>query len=119
MFACKYHSGKSQDYPASLELHKIYRVLPDEDAATDGDIRVVDESGEDYLYPLGPKDRQLVAPSVRGCVKTRESERSRGTNPRRRPTQYRTVGGSQRMLARNYIWKDAMLSTQLWKRNNG
>jgi hypothetical protein len=34
-----------------LELHKIYRVLPDEDAAEDGDIRVVDESGEDYLYP--------------------------------------------------------------------
>ena len=39
------------EYPASLELHKIYRVLPDEDAAEDGDIRVVDESGEDYLYP--------------------------------------------------------------------
>ncbi len=38
-------------YPASLEVHKIYRVLPDEDAATDGDLRVVDESGEDYLYP--------------------------------------------------------------------
>ena len=39
------------DYPASLELHKIYRVLPDEDAVIDGDIRVIDESGEDYLYP--------------------------------------------------------------------
>jgi hypothetical protein len=39
------------DYPASLELHKIYRVLLDEDAATDGDLRVIDESGEDYLYP--------------------------------------------------------------------
>jgi hypothetical protein len=39
------------DYPASLELHKIYRVLPDEDAASEGDIRVIDESGEDYLYP--------------------------------------------------------------------
>ncbi len=39
------------DYPASLELHKIYRVLPDEDAAKDGDIRIIDESGEDYLYP--------------------------------------------------------------------
>jgi len=38
-------------YPASLELHKIYRVVPDEEAAADGDIRVVDESGEDYLYP--------------------------------------------------------------------
>ena len=41
----------NSEYPASLELHKIYRVLPDEDAATDGDIRVIDESGEDYLYP--------------------------------------------------------------------
>jgi hypothetical protein len=39
------------EYPASLELHKIYRVLPDADAAVDGDIRVIDESGEDYLYP--------------------------------------------------------------------
>ncbi len=39
------------EYPASLELHKIYRVLPDEDAAADGDLRVIDESGEDYLYP--------------------------------------------------------------------
>ncbi len=39
------------DYPVSLELHKIYRVFPDEDAAQDGDIRVIDESGEDYLYP--------------------------------------------------------------------
>ncbi len=40
-------------YPVSLELHKIYRVLPDEDAEPDGDLRVVDESGEDYLYPAG------------------------------------------------------------------
>ena len=38
------------DYPASLEMHKIYRVLPDEDAAADGDIRIIDESGEDYLF---------------------------------------------------------------------
>jgi hypothetical protein len=39
------------DYPASLERHKVYRVLLDEEAAQDGDIRVIDESGEDYLYP--------------------------------------------------------------------
>lgn len=38
----------NRDYAASLELHKIYRVLRDEDPAEDGDIRVVDESGEDY-----------------------------------------------------------------------
>lgn len=42
---------KNNDYPASLEVHKIYRVLPDDDAAADGDVRVIDESGEDYLYP--------------------------------------------------------------------
>ena len=41
----------NSEYPASLELHKIYRVLPDKDAERDGDLRVVDESGEDYLYP--------------------------------------------------------------------
>lgn len=41
----------NMDYPASLELHKIYRVLPDKDAAAEGDIRIIDESGEDYLYP--------------------------------------------------------------------
>lgn len=40
----------NSDFPASLELHKIYRALPDEDAASDGDIRIIDESGEDYLY---------------------------------------------------------------------
>ena len=37
-------------YPASLERCKIYRVLPDNEAAREGDIRIVDESGEDYLY---------------------------------------------------------------------
>ena len=40
----------NEDYEASLELHKIYPVIPDEDAEVDGDVRVVDESGEDYLY---------------------------------------------------------------------
>jgi hypothetical protein len=42
---------KNAGYPASLELHKIYRVVPDAGAARDGDVRIVDESGEDYLYP--------------------------------------------------------------------
>lgn len=34
-----------------LELRKVYQVLPDKRAARDGYIRVVDESGDDYLYP--------------------------------------------------------------------
>jgi hypothetical protein len=40
----------SSGYPAALERHKIYRVLSDKDAADHGDLRVIDESGEDYLY---------------------------------------------------------------------
>lgn len=38
--------------PVSLELRKIYETLPDLDAEKSGLVRVVDESGEDYLYPL-------------------------------------------------------------------
>jgi len=34
-----------------LELKKVYRVLPDKRAGEDGYIRIIDESGEDYLYP--------------------------------------------------------------------
>ena len=34
-----------------LELRKLYQVLPDEAAAADGLLRIIDESGEDYLYP--------------------------------------------------------------------
>ena len=41
----------NSDYPASLELHKIYRSVFDKEAEEEGDIRIIDESGEDYLYP--------------------------------------------------------------------
>ena len=41
----------NSNYPAALELHKVYRVVSDEDAERDGDLRIIDESGEDYLYP--------------------------------------------------------------------
>jgi hypothetical protein len=42
---------RNRGYPASLELRKIYEVLADAEAAAHGLIRVIDESGEDYLYP--------------------------------------------------------------------
>lgn len=38
-------------YPASLEVRKIYELLPDARAKKAGMVRVIDESGEDYLYP--------------------------------------------------------------------
>ena len=41
----------NSDYPASLELHEIYRVIADKEAEDEGDIRIIDESGEDYIYP--------------------------------------------------------------------
>lgn len=40
----------NEDYKASLEVGKLYRVIPDEEVASRGYIRVVDESGEDYGY---------------------------------------------------------------------
>ena len=41
---------KNRGYEVSLEPRKIYEVLPDEDAAAHSLVRVIDESGEDYLY---------------------------------------------------------------------
>lgn len=41
---------ENEGYPAALELRKIYRVFPDKKAAKHSLMRVVDESGEDYLY---------------------------------------------------------------------
>lgn len=38
-------------YKASLVVRRIYRTITDSDAAKRGLIRVVDESGEDYLFP--------------------------------------------------------------------
>ncbi|MGB7922442.1 MAG: hypothetical protein WCF57_04295 [Pyrinomonadaceae bacterium] len=39
------------DDPASLEVRKVYQVIPDERAAKDDYLRIIDETGEDYLYP--------------------------------------------------------------------
>ena len=44
---------RNRGYEVALERRKIYRVLPDADAARHRQIRVIDESGEDYLYPQG------------------------------------------------------------------
>ena len=40
------------DYEASLITRKVYEVIPDEQAEKDDLIRVIDESGEDYLYHI-------------------------------------------------------------------
>jgi len=42
---------RNDEFPVSLELRKIYRAIDDSTALRDGMVRIVDESGEDYLYP--------------------------------------------------------------------
>ncbi len=42
----------NSNYPVSLEKKKLYEVIPDPEAEKHDQIRVIDESGEDYLFPL-------------------------------------------------------------------
>ncbi|MBI4881349.1 MAG: hypothetical protein HY812_17065 [Planctomycetes bacterium] len=42
---------ENRGYPAALEVRKIYRLVQDAAAEARGLVRVIDESGEDYLYP--------------------------------------------------------------------
>lgn len=42
---------RNTGYEISLELRKLYEALPDAKAAEHAQVRVIDESGEDYLYP--------------------------------------------------------------------
>lgn len=43
---------RNDGYEASLEVRKVYDVLADDDASRRGLIRVIDESGTDYLFPM-------------------------------------------------------------------
>ena len=64
LVVCVGNSG----YPASLEKRKIYVALRDDVAEKQGLLRVIDESGEDYLYPK-PFFRSIALPeSVRRAV---------------------------------------------------
>jgi hypothetical protein len=56
----------SSDGCGDLEVWKLYRVLPDKKAAKEDFLRVVDESGEDYLYPA---DRFVVVGLAPPAVK--------------------------------------------------
>ncbi len=56
---------RNDEYPASLEARKLYRVVPDASALKRGLLRVIDESGEDYLYPA----RYFLAVSLPQRVK--------------------------------------------------
>jgi hypothetical protein len=54
----------NEGYAASLEKRKIYQMVPDTRASTHQLIRVIDESGEDYLYPAKWFVPITVSPTV-------------------------------------------------------
>lgn len=59
---------RNDGYPASLERLKVYRALRDTLAARHGQLRVIDESGEDYLYPAELFEAIDLPPPVRRAV---------------------------------------------------
>jgi hypothetical protein len=61
---------KNDDYPASLESLKIYRIMRDSAASKLGMLRVVDESGEDYLYPEDHFIAIKLTPAVERFVRS-------------------------------------------------
>lgn len=64
LFICLDNSG----YEASLEQRKIYVALPDSRAERLGQLRIVDESGEDYLYPKSRFVAAALPQSIRRAV---------------------------------------------------
>jgi hypothetical protein len=69
---------KNDGYEASLEVRKIYRTLDDTDAQKHGLLRVIDKSGDDYLYPRGNFLRVILPQSTRRAVLAAAKSGSRG-----------------------------------------
>lgn len=59
---------RNDGYEVSLERLKIYQAIPDEDAEKHKQIRVIDESGEDYLFPANFFKEVELPQSVRRAV---------------------------------------------------
>jgi hypothetical protein len=78
-FALCVESGGMED----LEARKVYQVLPDREASREGYIRIIDESGEDYIYP----SRLFVAVKLPAAVARRL----------RRPTELRAPAARRSM----------------------
>ena len=59
---------RNEGYEVSLEPRKIYEAVPDRDAAAHSQLRVIDESGEDYLYPASHFAAIALPQSLRRAV---------------------------------------------------
>ena len=88
---------RNDDYAASLEVRKLYVAIADKSASAANLIRVIDESGEDYLYPADyfvscPLPRQVRETLLR----TRTHVRSRVRRSARVAAYTRRAGRSKR-----------------------
>jgi hypothetical protein len=73
------------DYPASLEARKLYEVLADDEAASHRQLRIVDESGEDYLYPARYFRVVTLPPSLDRVLRRRATRRAADRRRTMRP----------------------------------
>ena len=77
---CKDNTG----YAVSLERHKVYKTVRDASAARHGLLRVVDESGEGYLYPATMFEKMSERVWVGGSATAGRTMAKSGTMPRKR-----------------------------------
>ena len=70
---CTDNSG----YEVSLERGKIYEVLPDTDRESHGYLRIVDESGEDYLFDSGRFSSITISQTLQRALQTAPAKKSR------------------------------------------
>ena len=79
----------SGEYPASLQHRKLYEVCPDPDAEAHGQLRIVDDSGEDYLYPRKYFQPLELTPLLNRLVRGAGKQASKDLRPGRRPAKLR------------------------------
>jgi hypothetical protein len=60
---------RNAGFEASLEVRKLYAVLRDSDAEANGLIRVIDESGEDYVYPASLFQRLTLPAEIERALR--------------------------------------------------
>src|SRR5579859_7898639 len=80
-------------YPASLEAGKLYPVIPDDEAAKHGYIRVVDESGEEYGYSA----ERFFMLEVPDALAKALTARARASERRRKRTLEPVIGSRRRL----------------------
>ncbi len=80
---------ESGEYPASLQHRKLYEVRPDADAEAHGQLRIIDDSGEDYLYPREYFQALELTPFLNRLVRGLGKRPHKALRPIRRATKVR------------------------------